>query len=306
MIYTITFNPAVDLVVKVKDCQLGELNRSSGEDYVAGGKGINMSLVLQRLGHANIATGFIGGFTGKFIETALRLEGIKPQFIEIDGTTRINVKLKSTQETEINAAGPHISASQYEQLLDYLQKELQEGDTVFLAGNSAPGLDKTAYTRIAALCQMKQVPLVLDTNKELLTACLPYRPFIVKPNHHELGEIFGVEITSEADIVAYAQRLQAQGARNVLVSRGGEGALLINENGECYTSNVPKGKLVNSVGAGDSMLAGFMAKFIETQDYALSLKQGAAMGSATAFSVGIAEASYMKSLLDEISVNKIN
>ncbi|MDO4432720.1 MAG: 1-phosphofructokinase [Aerococcaceae bacterium] len=306
MIYTITFNPAVDLVIQVPNCELGGLNRSTREHYVAGGKGINMSIVLQRLGHDNCATGFLGGFSGKFIEEALLAEKVTPNFIDIEGITRINVKLKSDVETEINAAGPTISPEQFEELVAYLEARLVSEDVVFLAGNAAPGLDETAYTRIAALCQQKQAKLVLDTNKALLSACLPYQPFIIKPNHHELGELFDVEIDDEATIIHYATELQKRGARNVLVSRGGKGAVLVTETGECYRSNVPKGTLVNSVGAGDSMLAGFMAKYLETTDYAKSLQQGAATGSATAFSVGIAEKSLIMSLVDQVSVEKIN
>lgn len=305
MIYTITFNPAIDLVIKVPNCQLGDLNRSQGEDYVAGGKGINMSVILNRLGMPNTATGFLGGFSGKFIEEAMVAEGITPHFIEVDGTTRINVKVKGEVETEINAAGPHVSAETFQQLVDYFEAQLQAGDAVFLAGNAAPGMDSTAYTTIAALCDEKGAKLVLDTTKDLLTKCLPYHPFIIKPNHHELGEIFDVEITNEQQIVEYAKKLQEQGACNVLVSRGGDGALLVSETGEVFTSNVPKGKLINSVGAGDSMLAGFMAKYLETQDYAASLQQGAATGSATAFSVGIATRELIEELLPQIQVKAL-
>lgn len=305
MIYTITFNPAIDLVIKVPQCQLGDLNRSQGEDYVAGGKGINMSVILKRFGLTNTATGFLGGFSGKFIEDAMLAEGITPAFIQVDGTTRINVKVKGEVETEINAAGPHVSQEKFQELVTYFESHLQEGDAVFLAGNAAPGMDYTAYTTIASLCDEKGAKLVLDSTKDLLTKCLPYHPFIIKPNHHELGEIFDVEITTEDQIVTYAKKLQEQGAVNVLVSRGGDGALLVTESGEVYTSNVPKGQLVNSVGAGDSMLAGFMAKYLETSDYAASLKQGAATGSATAFSVGIATRELVEELLPQIQIQEL-
>lgn len=305
MIYTITFNPAIDLVIKVPQCQLGDLNRSQGEDYVAGGKGINMSVILKRFGLTNTATGFLGGFSGKFIEEAMLAEGITPAFIQVDGTTRINVKVKGEVETEINAAGPHVSPEKFQELVAYFESHLQEGDAVFLAGNAAPGMDYTAYTTIASLCDEKGAKLVLDSTKDLLTKCLPYHPFIIKPNHHELGEIFDVEITTEDQIVTYAKKLQEQGAVNVLVSRGGDGALLVTESGEVYTSNVPKGQLVNSVGAGDSMLAGFMAKYLETSDYAASLKQGAATGSATAFSVGIATRELVEELLPQIQIQEL-
>ena len=306
MIYTITFNPAVDLVIQVPNCQLGTLNRSMGEEYVAGGKGINMSIVLKRLGVDNIATGFLGGFSGKFIEEFLENEGINPQFISVDGTTRINVKVKGEVETEINAAGPTVDAEKFQQLINYFEDILAEGDIVFLAGNAAPGLDETSYVEIAKLCHERGVKLVLDTTKASLLACLPYRPFIIKPNQHELEELFGVNIQSQEEMLNYAFQLQEKGARNVLISCGSEGAFLVSETGQVFTSNVPKGILVNSVGAGDSMLAGFMAKFIETNDDRKSLKQGAASGSATAFSVGIATRELIEELIPQIEIAEIS
>ncbi len=306
MIYTITFNPAVDLVIQVPNCQLGTLNRSMGEEYVAGGKGINMSVVLKRLGVDNIATGFLGGFSGKFIEEFLENEGINPQFISVDGTTRINVKVKGEVETEINAAGPTVDAEKFQQLINYFEDILAEGDIVFLAGNAAPGLDETSYVEIAKLCHERGVKLVLDTTKASLLACLPYRPFIIKPNQHELEELFGVNIQSQEEMLNYAFQLQEKGARNVLISCGSEGAFLVSETGQVFTSNVPKGILVNSVGAGDSMLAGFMAKFIETNDDRKSLKQGAASGSATAFSVGIATRELIEELIPQIEIAEIS
>ena len=306
MIYTITFNPAVDLVIQVPNCQLGTLNRSMGEEYVAGGKGINMSIVLKRLGIDNIATGFLGGFSGKFIEEFLEKEGINPQFISVEGTTRINVKVKGKVETEINAAGPTVDAEKFQRLMNYFEEVLQEGDVVFLAGNAAPGLDETSYVEIAKLCHERGVKLVLDTTKASLLACLPYRPFIIKPNQHELEELFGVNIQSQEEMLNYAFQLQEKGARNVLISCGSEGAFLVSETGQVFTSNVPKGILVNSVGAGDSMLAGFMAKFIETNDDRKSLKQGAASGSATAFSVGIATRELIEELIPQIEIAEIS
>ena len=306
MIYTITFNPAVDLVIQVPNCQLGTLNRSMGEEYVAGGKGINMSIVLKRLGVDNIATGFLGGFSGKFIEEFLENEGINPQFISVDGTTRINVKVKGEVETEINAAGPTVDAEKFQQLINYFEDILAEGDIVFLAGNAAPGLDETSYVAIAKLCHVRGVKLVLDTTKESLLACLPYRPFIIKPNQHELEELFGVNIQTQEEMLNYAFQLQEKGARNVLISCGSEGAFLVSETGQVFTSNVPKGILVNSVGAGDSMLAGFMAKFIETNDDRKSLKQGAASGSATAFSVGITTRELIEELIPQIEIAEIS
>ena len=305
MIYTITFNPAVDLVIQVPNCQLGTLNRSMGEEYVAGGKGINMSIVLKRLGIDNIATGFLGGFSGKFIEEFLEKEGITPQFISVEGTTRINVKVKGKVETEINAAGPTVDAEKFQRLMNYFEEVLKEGDTVFLAGNAVPGLDETSYVEIAKLCHVRGVKLVLDTTKVSLLACLPYRPFIIKPNQQELEELFGVNIQTQEEMLNYAFKLQEKGARNVLVSCGGDGAFLVSETGQVFASNVPTGKLINSVGAGDSMLAGFMAKFIETNDFRKSLKQGAASGSATAFSVGIATKELIEELIPHIEIEEI-
>lgn len=305
MIYTITFNPAVDLVIQVPNCQLGILNRSIGEEYVAGGKGINMSIVLKRLGIDNIATGFLGGFSGKYIEEFLEKEGITPQFISVEGTTRINVKVKGEVETEINAAGPTVNAEKFQRLMNYFEEVLQEGDVVFLAGNAAPGLDESSYVGIARLCHARGVKLVLDTSKDSLLACLPYQPFMIKPNQHELEELFGVNIKTQDEIIHYAFQLQKKGACNVLVSCGSEGAFLVSETGEVFTSNVPTGKLINSVGAGDSMLAAYMAKFIETSDYKESLKQGAASGSATAFSVGITTRELIEELIPYIEIVEI-
>ena len=305
MIYTITFNPAVDLVIQVPNCQLGTLNRSMSEEYVAGGKGINISVVLKRLGVDNIATGFLGGFTGKFIEEFLEKEGVITHFISVDGTTRINVKVKGEVETEINAAGATVNVEKFQQLVRYLEDHLQEEDIVFLAGNAAPGLDETSYVEIAKLCHARGVKLVLDTTKTSLLACLPYQPFMIKPNQHELEELFGVSIQTQDEIIHYAFQLQKKGACNVLVSCGSEGAFLVSETGQVFVSSVPKGILVNSVGAGDSMLAGFMAKYIETNDFRKSLKQGAASGSATAFSVGITTRELIEELIPHIEIVEI-
>ncbi|MDK7302374.1 MULTISPECIES: 1-phosphofructokinase [Aerococcus] len=306
MIYTITFNPAVDLVMQVDDIKLGDLNRSHEDHYVAGGKGINASVVFQRLGKENIATGFIGGFSGQFIIDELEAEGVNTHFIELDQPTRINVKLKGPQETEINAQGPKVDADKFQELMTYLNKELTENDTVFLAGNAAPGLDEEAYISIAKLCLEKKVNFVLDSNKQLLKACLEYKPFIIKPNREELGELFATQIESDADLIKYAKALQEAGALNVLVSLGGDGSLLLTERGDIYRANVPTGKVINSVGAGDSMLSGFISAYVESKDYAESLKIAAATGSGTAFSVGITTKDLVEELVDQIVVKKEN
>lgn len=305
MNYTITFNPAVDLVIRVPEVNLGDLNRSTTEEYVAGGKGINMSVVLNRLGQETIATGFLGGFSGEFIKSELRKEGIEPDFVEVEGITRINVKLKSQLETEINASGPTVKSEQFNALLSKLKSSVTKEDTIFLAGNASPGLGSSHYQAIAKLAQDIGAKFVLDSNKDLLTSCLSFQPFLIKPNEQELAEIFEVEINSEADIVHYVQELQDRGARNVIVSRGGDGSLLVTENGEVYRANVPDGELVNSVGAGDSMVAGFMAAFNTTGDYKESLRQGAASGSATAYSVGIGTKELVETLIKEIKVEAV-
>jgi len=232
-------------------------------------------------------------------------EGITPQFIFVEGTTRINVKVKGEVETEINAAGPNIGVEKFQQLMNYFKNVFKKGDIVFLAGNAAPGLDETSYVEIAKLCHARGVKLVLDTTKNSLLACLPYQPFMIKPNQHELEELFGVKIETKEKMLNYAFQLREKGARNVLISCGGEGAFLVSETGQVLISNAPKGTLVNSVGSGDSMLAGFMAKFIETSDYQESLKQGAAAGSATAFSIGVATKTIINTLLSNIEIRKI-
>ncbi|MGX7092780.1 1-phosphofructokinase [Hutsoniella sourekii] len=305
MNYTITFNPAVDLVLQVEHLELGDLNRATSDHYVVGGKGINMSTILHELGASSVATGFVGGFSGDFIKNELEGAGIDQHFIEVDGITRINVKVKSDSETEINAAGHLVTQDKFDQLVSYLDQVLEAGDAVFLAGNAAPGLNKDHYQAIAKLAQEKEARFVLDSNKDLLTACLAYQPFLIKPNQHELGEIFQTKIDDLDQTIHYAKKLQEKGARNVIVSLGGAGSVLVSEAGQVYRANVPEGQVVNSVGAGDSMVAGFTQGFIDTEDYAFSLKQGAACGSATAYSVGIAQRSLIDQLLDEIKVEEI-
>lgn len=305
MLYTITFNPAVDLVMKTDVVHLGELNRVQKDEYVAGGKGINMSVLLKRLGHDNIATGFIGGFTGAFVRESLENEGVQTAFHQLDAITRINVKLHAAQETELNANGPTVTEADVAELMAYFDQNLVAGDVVFLAGNAAPGMTSDHYVKVAELCRVKEALFVLDSNKTLLTACLPQRPFLIKPNAQELSEIFETPVDTLDDVIANARKLQTLGAQNVIVSLGGEGAVLVTDSQEIFRSSVPQGTVVNSVGAGDSMVAGFMAKYIESKDYAQSLRQGAACGSATAFSVGIAEAELAMSLVDEIQIKRI-
>lgn len=305
MIYTITFNPAIDLVLSADTMTAGELTRAQGEQFVAGGKGINASVIFKHLGQPTIATGFLGGFTGRFITEFLDQEAIQHHFIAIAGNTRVNVKVHADVETEINSAGPTVSAEAMQELLGYLDDVVTSDDVIFLAGNAAPGVGAADYKAVAELAMTKGTRFVLDTNKALLKECLAYRPFIIKPNRDELGELFGVTIQSQADTIHYAKQLQQAGARNVLVSLGGEGSLLLSEDGQIYSANAPKGEVQNSVGAGDSMLAGFISEYLQTSDYAKSLKRGAATGSATAFSVGIATRAKIDAVYTQITVNPL-
>lgn len=304
MIYTITLNPAIDLVMEVSQPELGKLNRSEAEEYVVGGKGVNVSTMLARFQLKSIATGFIAGFTGDYIVDAIRSEWIQPEFVQVSGVTRVNVKLRGDQETEINGSGPMVEPKDFERLIDYLKAQLTEDSIVFLTGNVARGLESRHYQEISQVTQVSGGRLVLDTTKNLLKDCLKFKPFVIKPNIYELEEIFERTLDSQASIIAAAHELQAQGAENVLVSMGGEGALLITQD-EVYQVDSPHGTVINSVGAGDSMLAGFMAHYIKTEDYAESLRMGTASGSATAFSMGIAEFEKIQSLANNVVVNQI-
>lgn len=305
MIYTITFNPAIDLVMATDQVKLGSLNRVHAQDYVAGGKGINISVILKELGVDSTATGFIGGFTGEFIEKELEKHNIQSKFIHVEGNTRINVKIKAEEETELNGSGPFIAEKEFDRFYQFLKNKLSAEDTVFLSGNTAKGLNSDAYVAIAKLCQDKETRFIVDSNKDLLTKTLKYEPFLIKPNQTELEEIFNIPITNKLDIINYAKELKNMGARNVLVSCGGDGAVLLTEDGDFYSSNVAEGEVINSVGSGDSMIAGFMAKYIQTTDFPESLKLGAAAGSATAFSVGTADRKQIESLTNHITIKNI-
>ena len=301
MIYTVTFNPAIDYVVRLGNpLQPGAVNRAAGEDCVLGGKGINVSGVLAQLGVESVALGFIAGETGAWLERGLTAQGLHTDFIWLEnGMTRINVKIKAGQETELNGAGPNIPESAMQALetkLDALQKD----DVLILAGSIPACLPQSTYERLLARLQGRGVRAVVDATQDLLLKVLPYRPFLIKPNNHELSEIVGHELTTDDEIVAAAAGLQAQGARNVLVSMAGDGALLLDENGAVHRIGCPKGKVVNSVGAGDSMVAGFVAGYLRTGDYRYALRLGTACGSATAFSVGLATKEKINELLETI------
>lgn len=288
MIYTVTFNPAIDYVVKVKDFRTGEINRVYQEHVFYGGKGINVSVVLKELGLDSTALGFTAGFTGEAIERGLREQGIEADFIRLkEGMSRINVKMKSQNETEINGQGPDIPQEALEQLFDRLDR-LTEGDVLILAGSIPSTLPADIYEQIMARLFEKGILIAVDATKDLLRNVLKYHPFLIKPNNHELGDMFGVKLETEEEIVFYAKELQNLGARNVLISRAGDGAILLTEEGAVHRMGAPEGTVVNSVGAGDSMVAGFLAGYLTTGDYERALKLGTASGSATAFSDGLA------------------
>ena len=288
MIYTITFNPALDYIMVVPSCRNGEVNRTESEKIMAGGKGINVSIVLNNMGVENTALGFISGFTGGAIENILADMNCKTDFIKLDnGFSRINVKIKSDTETEINGQGPDISDGAVKKLYEKLDS-LNDGDTLVLAGSIPSSLFDSIYCEIMDYLKDKKLNIVVDATKDLLVNVLKYKPFLVKPNNHEIGEIFGVELKTRSEVVPYAKKMQEMGAKNVLVSMAGEGAVFVGENGEVYESEAPKGKLVNSTGAGDSMVAGFLAGYMEKQDFMYALKMGLSAGSASAFSENLA------------------
>ncbi len=298
MVYTVTFNPALDYVVRMADFRSGGINRTEREEVQFGGKGINVSTVLSHLGVENIALGFLAGFTGQALEKGLRKSGVRTDFIWLsEGLTRINVKIKAGEETEINGQGPGIPAAALEELFRKLD-QLQSGDILDLSGSIPASLPDDVYQRILQRLEGRGILSVVDATRELLCAVLPYRPFLIKPNNHELGEIFGQTPVTDQEITACARQLQERGARNVLVSMAGDGSLLLDEAGNCHRLGVPKGKVRNSVGAGDSMVAGFLAGWLRTGDYAAAHRMGAAAGSATAFSDGLAEEKDILALLD--------
>ena len=301
MIYTVTFNPSLDYIVSVDDFKLGLTNRTSSELMLPGGKGINVSTVLMNLGIENTALGFTAGFVGEEIIRRLQEMGVRSEFIQIsEGVSRINLKLKSIDGTEINGAGPVISKDKVEELMKKLDG-LGEGDVLFLAGSIPSSMPDDMYEQIMARLDGKGVMIVVDATKDLLMNVLQYHPFLikpnnheleeifnVKPNNHELGEIFGVELKTREDVIPYGKKLQEKGARNVLISMAGEGAVLVAEDGQVFEEPAPKGKLVNGVGAGDSMVAGFVAGWMEKKDYEHAFHMGIAAGSASAFSENLA------------------
>ena len=289
MIYTITFNPSLDYIVNCEDFRLGETNRTSKELIFPGGKGINVSIVLSNLGLDTTALGFLAGFTGEEIRRLIIEKGIRNEMIPIDnGFSRINVKLRSKQESELNGMGPLINEEAIRKLYEKLDK-LSEEDILCLSGSIPSSMPATMYSDIMEYLKDRKIRIVVDATKDLLKNVLKYKPFLIKPNNHELGELFDVELSKRDEIEPYARKLQEMGARNVLVSMAGEGAVLLDENGKVYESAAPKGKLVNSVGAGDSMVAGFIYGYLKYQDYEKAFKYGLSTGSASAFKEELAE-----------------
>lgn len=287
MIYTVTFNPSLDYIVAVENFACGTVNRSIDEKIFPGGKGINVSMVLKNLGFENTALGFLAGFTGDRVEQLLEEKGITTDFIPVAGMSRINVKLCSNEETEINGRGPVIAAADIEVLYEKLDA-LKADDILVLAGSIPSTMPTTIYMDIMQHLQGRGIRIVVDATKDLLKNVLAYQPFLIKPNNHELGELFGVELTTKEEVICYAKKLQEQGARNVLVSMAGAGAVLVAEDGSVYQAEAPKGIVKNSVGAGDSMVAGFLAGYLEHGNYKEAFKMGICAGSASAFSEELA------------------
>lgn len=299
MVYTVTFNPAIDYVVHTKEMQVGQVNRSESEKIYFGGKGINVSFVLHELGIPSKALGFVAGFTGAALENGVQASGIETDFVHLkNGFSRINVKIKSEEETDLNGQGPVIDEAALQELFEKL-KQLKDGDTLVLAGSIPNTLPADIYERILESLSDRAIRTVVDATKDLLLNVLKYKPFLVKPNNYELGEMFGVTLHTTEEIATYAAKLKEMGAQNVLVSMAGDGALLLDEHGKTHVCGVCKGTVKNSVGAGDSMVAGFLAGSIDG-DYAYALKLGTATGGATAFSDGLAKREEIDRLLQQL------
>ena len=301
MIYTVTFNPSIDYIVRLENFTAGEINRVNYEQILPGGKGINVSIVLKNLGHNSTALGFLAGFTGVAMQQMLHSFGVTDDFVRLDdGFSRINVKIKAESETEINGQGPVITEEAQRALFAKLDR-LTSSDTLVLAGSIPNTLPDDIYERIMEHLEGRGIRIVVDATKNLLRRVLKYRPFLIKPNNHELGEMFGVELKTDDDIIFYAKKLQEEGATNVLISMAGDGAILLTAEGVFYRSAAPKGTLVNSVGAGDSMVAGFLAGFMESNgSYERAFYMGVATGSASAFSPNLATREEALALLKTI------
>lgn len=300
MIYTVTFNPSLDYIFTVDNFQLGLTNRTTSEQMLPGGKGVNVSIVLKNLGFDSTALGFAAGFTGDEITRRLQEMGLHTDFIRIPkGISRINLKLKSVDGTEINGMGPVIGKNELDALMSRLD-QLKEGDTLFLAGSIPSSMPDDMYSRIMAMLDGRGVRIIVDATRDLLMNVLRYHPFLIKPNNHELGDVFDVTLNTREEVVPYARKMQEKGARNVLVSMAGEGAVFIAEDGSVHMSGAPKGRLVNAVGAGDSMVAGFMAGWMKSGDYEHAFHMGLATGSASAFSEFLATEKEVQEVLKQL------
>ena len=300
MIYTITFNPALDYISQVENFKIGKINRTKTEKILPGGKGLNVSTVLKNLGIESTALGFIAGFTGKELKRNIEEKGIKTDFIKVEkGITRINVKISSNEETALNGNGPEITEEDINKLLEKIEKITKE-DMVILAGNIPRCINNDIYEIICKTLERNNVTFVVDATKELLINVLKYKPFLIKPNKEELEETFKEKIETKEEIIVHAKKLQLIGAQNVLISLGGEGAILLTTEGKEFYSKAPKGKVLNTVGAGDSMVAGFIAGYEKSGDFEQAFKMGIATGSASSFSMNLATAEEVANLLKEI------
>ncbi|WFD11181.1 1-phosphofructokinase [Tepidibacter hydrothermalis] len=304
MIYTVTFNPAIDYIVNVSHFKTGEVNRVNSDIKYPGGKGINVSRVLNNFGVDTKALGFIGGFTGNFIKNYIEDEGVKTDFINVKEDTRINVKLKSNEETEINGYGPTITEENLNSLFDKIKK-LNSEDILVLAGNVQKSVPRDIYAQIQNICIKNNVKVVVDTTGEALLNTLKNKPFLIKPNKYELSEMLNVDIDNMDDIIHYAKKLIDMGAQNVIISMAGDGALLICNEG-VYKATTPNGAVKNSVGAGDSLIAGFLASYYKEEDILKAFKLSVATGSATAFSLDLCTKEYAMSLINQVDIKKIS
>lgn len=303
MIYTLTLNPSVDYIVKLESFGIGELNRTVDEAKFPGGKGINVSMVLSQFGTSSKALGFVGGFTGAYIEQCLQKEKIVTDFIQVAEDTRINVKIKTGQESEINAKGPTITEEDFTRLKQKI-KQLNEDDLLVLAGSIPSSLPKTTYEELVKICSESGAQFVVDAEGDLLKRVLPYQPFLIKPNHHELGELFETTITNVEEVIPYGRKLVKMGAKNVIISLAGAGAVLVNSD-RTLLAEVPNGIVKNSVGAGDSMVAGFLAAYVKTRNIEEAFRNGVASGSATAFSLGLCTREKVEELLPQVHIKEI-
>ena len=297
MIYSVTFNPSLDYIVNVPGFTCGRVNRTREEKIFPGGKGINVSMVLKNLGYENTALGFYAGFTGNELQRLVEEKGICADFIPVaEGMSRINVKIRGDEESEINGQGPAILDDDIEKLYEKLER-LRDGDILVMAGSIPDVMPQTIYMDIMKYLADRNLKIVVDATKDLLVNVLQYHPFLIKPNNHELGEIFGVTLKERSEVIPYAKKLQKMGAKNVLISMAGDGAVLVAEDGNIYESEAPKGKVVNSVGAGDSMVAGFLAGYLQSGSYQDAFHMGVCTGSASAFSEELATKAEVEQLL---------